>query len=133
MSAHQGIELVWDPAQSDNRVYTLILKDELLPPNPENGRQRSTVSWEYDFCASGGTAGGGGVGPGPLVCFIPWTGLKPTYRGKPKDDTSILDVSSVKRISIMIRRCVFLPEIQPITRPLKDPPVSLALRREGLV
>lgn len=119
MSAHQGIEMVWDPAQSDNRVYTLILKDELLPPNPDNGRQRSTVSWEYDFCASGGVAGGG-VGPGPMVCFIPWSGLKPTYRGKPKGDTASLDVSSVKRISIMIRRCVSFPTSTD-NLPLKDP------------
>ncbi|KIV89082.1 hypothetical protein, variant 3 [Exophiala mesophila] len=108
MSAHQGIEIVWDPVQSDNRVYTLILKDELLPLNPDNGRQRSTVSWEYDFggsqeTATATTTAGGGVGSGPVVCFVPWSGLKPTYRGKPKEDAACLDVSSIKRISIMIR------------------------------
>jgi|TARA_R110002003_G_scaffold28_23_gene1716 hypothetical protein len=38
--------------------------------------------------------------------FIPWSKLKPTYRGKPKDDAEPLKLGSVKRWSIMNRRYV---------------------------
>jgi hypothetical protein len=37
---------------------------------------------------------------------VPWSQLKPTYRGKPKDDAEDLDTKNVRRFSIMNRRCV---------------------------
>lgn len=38
--------------------------------------------------------------------YIPWSSLKPTYRGKPKDDAGKLKLKNVKRFSIMSRRYV---------------------------
>lgn len=81
------------------KQYTLILKDELLPPNPDDGREQSTISYEYDFRveASSSTAK-------PTKLFIPWSGLKATYRGREKKDAPPLKRSAVKRISLMMRR-----------------------------
>jgi hypothetical protein len=42
LSEFDGIELVI--CKADERQYTFILKDSLLPPNPDNGREQSTVS-----------------------------------------------------------------------------------------
>lgn len=36
--------------------------------------------------------------------FIPWSNLKPTYRGKENHDADPLDLKSIKRMSIMMRR-----------------------------
>lgn len=77
----------------DGKKYTFILKDEILPPDPQTGREQSTISWEYDFSDASADS-----------LFIPWTSLKPTYRGKPKDDAPELKLDSVKRFSIMNRR-----------------------------
>lgn len=81
--------------------YTLILKDELLPPDEVTGRERSTISWECDFELPPQTE------PGEThdrFVFIPWNSFNPTYRGKLKKDADPLDTKSVKRISIMMRR-----------------------------
>lgn len=91
MSKYQG--LVLDIAKSDEKQYTLTLKDELLPKSP-NGREQSTVSWEYDFKAD---SDGGKV-------YIHWDDFKPTYRGRDKKDAKPLDLKHVKRISFMVRR-----------------------------
>jgi hypothetical protein len=62
-----------DVLRSDGKQYTFILKDELLPKSP-NGREQSTVSWEYDFKLEGDDGKG--------KVFIKWDDLKPTYRGR---------------------------------------------------
>jgi hypothetical protein len=92
-SDYDGITL--DIKKSDGKKYTLILKDELLPKSP-NGREQSTVSWEYDFK---GDNDGGKV-------FVHWNELKPTYRGREKEDAKPLDLKHVKRLSLMMRRYV---------------------------
>lgn len=83
------------------------MKDELLPPNPENGREQSTISWEFDFSKKDSH-----------VCHdehhynylsIPWDAFKPTYRGKPKADTKPLAKDNIKRVSMMMRRYVSSP------------------------
>jgi len=59
--------------------YTFILKDEILPPNPDNGREQATISYEADFELPPQTI------PGEAhdrQVFIPWKSLNPTYRGK---------------------------------------------------
>lgn len=95
--------LVLDVAHADSRRYTLTLKDEVLPRRPD-GRDQSTVSWEYDFVVGadggGSTAGAGGS----TRVVIPFGEFKPTYRGKPKPDAEPLDLKNVKRISFMMRR-----------------------------
>ncbi|KAI1429775.1 NADH:ubiquinone oxidoreductase intermediate-associated protein 30 [Xylaria sp. FL1777] len=74
----------------DGKRYTLVLKDTVLPRRPD-GREQSTVSWEYDFAGLEGE-----------VC-VPWGNFRPTYRGRSKPDAEPLDLTSVKSISIMIR------------------------------
>ncbi|TVY52518.1 Uncharacterized protein LCER1_G007589 [Lachnellula cervina] len=84
--------LLLDVTQADGKQYTLTLKDELLPKSP-NGREQSTISWEYDFkpkCR------------GEKV-FAKWDDFKATYRGREKPDAKPLDLKSVKRISLMMR------------------------------
>ncbi|KAF5502118.1 Uncharacterized protein CGCA056_v014476 [Colletotrichum aenigma] len=76
--------------QSDSKKYTLTVKDEILPPR-DDGRDQSTISWEYDFVCDTGDV------------KILWSDFKPTYRGKPKLDAKPLDLSSIKRISFMMR------------------------------
>jgi hypothetical protein len=51
------------------------------------------VSWEYDFT----DAGADGL-------YVPWSMLKATYRGKPKEDAPKVNLESLKRFSIMSRR-----------------------------
>ncbi|KAL1306941.1 hypothetical protein AAFC00_005581 [Neodothiora populina] len=89
-------------AESDGKRYTFILKDDLLPRNPENGREQSTTSYEYDFEISEKDFIGGKA-KGDTSIFVPWHKLKPTYRGKVQKDAHPLNLSSVKRISIMMR------------------------------
>lgn len=90
LSKYDGISL--DIKKSDGKKYTLILKDELLPKSPD-GREQSTVSWEYDFK---GEADGGKT-------FGRWNYFKPTYRGREKKDAKPLDLKHVKRISLIMR------------------------------
>jgi len=88
--------LLLDIVKTDGKKYTLTLKDEILPKRAD-GREQSTVSWEYVIGASE---------PGPLVdkkIFIPWKALKPTYRGREKPDAEPLDLTNVKRVSLLMR------------------------------
>lgn len=92
LSAYDGILL--DVARVDGKRYTLTLKDELLPRRGD-GREQSTVSWEYDFEAK--------AGEGTRV-WVPWAELRATYRGKEKEGVQPLDTKGVKRFSLMMRR-----------------------------
>ncbi|KAF1840834.1 CIA30-domain-containing protein [Cucurbitaria berberidis CBS 394.84] len=90
LSDYAGIHLRVD--EYDGKKYTLTLKDEILPLNPENGREQSTISYEYDFSSSSAEG-----------LYVPWHALKATYRGKEKKDAKPLNTKSVKRFSIMMR------------------------------
>lgn len=85
-----------DIARADAKKYTVTLKDEVLPKRPD-GREQSTVSWEYDFVV--GDATGAKV-------VIPLADFEPTYRGRPKPDAEPLDLKNVRRVSFMMRRYV---------------------------
>ncbi|KAF2722808.1 CIA30 family protein [Polychaeton citri CBS 116435] len=98
LSRYDGITL--DIAKGDKKRYTFILKDELLPPNPENGREQSTISYECDFDLPRQDRPGESDG---ASIFIPWSSLNATYRGKLKKDAKPLDRTSVKRMSILMR------------------------------
>jgi hypothetical protein len=76
------------------------LKDEILP-KMDDGRERSTVSYEYDFEPSGKET----LSESSFL-FAPWKDFKPTYRGKEKKDAPKLNRKGVKRFSFMMRRCV---------------------------
>ncbi|KAJ8113753.1 hypothetical protein OPT61_g4187 [Boeremia exigua] len=89
LSAFDGIHL--DVGKDDGKRYTFVLKDKILPPMAD-GREQSTISYEYDFSAAGNYS-----------IFVPWSELKPTYRGKAKSDAPPLNTKSVKRWSFMMR------------------------------
>ena len=72
----------------------------MLPKNPDNGRDQATVSWEYDFKPCFGEEDNRNGG----TVFILWSSLKPTYRGKEKEHAEPIDLKSIRRISIMMRR-----------------------------
>lgn len=105
LTSYNGIEIALDPLQSDRKVYTLILKDHVLPLNPDNGREQASTSWEYDFSTADYSTTPSAV-PSEVKLFVPWDRFQPTYRGLPSNDTKPLDLSNIKRISIMIRRVV---------------------------
>lgn len=92
LAAYQGLSI--GLRAGDAKKYTINLKDSVLPKGPD-GRERSTISWEYDFEVSSASE-----------IVIPWHEFQPTYRGKPKPDAEPLDTGSVKRIGIMCRRSV---------------------------
>lgn len=81
--------------------YTLTIKDEILPPDPDTGREQSTLSYEYDFTV-----------PVQESCediqdtliFIPWNALNATFRGREKKDAPGLKLDSVRRFSLLMRR-----------------------------
>lgn len=87
-------------ARADGKKYTITLKDDVLPKRPD-GREQSTVSWEYDFVVE---AGAESDGDSKKKVIIPFADFEPTYRGKAKPDAAPLDLKNVKRISFMMRR-----------------------------
>jgi len=99
LSRYEGLWLHVE--KSDGKMYTLILKDELLPKSPD-GREQSTVSWEYDFKIETDKENAEDRGKGKKI-FAKWDEFKPTYRGKEKQGAKPLDLKSVKRISLMMR------------------------------
>ncbi|KAJ9151274.1 Complex I intermediate-associated protein 30 [Pleurostoma richardsiae] len=90
--------IVLDVAEADGKRYTLTLKDTVLPRRGD-GREQSTVSWEYDFVCGDSTT----AGEGAEKVVMRLVDFRPTYRGKPKPDAKPLDVRHVKRISFMMR------------------------------
>ena len=86
--------IVVSVAKADGRRYALTLKDE-IPPRRDDGREQSGVSWEAEFMVDGS---------GPADVKLPWSVFKPTYRGRPKEDTKPLRLSNIKRVGLMMRR-----------------------------
>ena len=86
----------------DDKRYTFILKDGLLPPNPDSGREQASISYEYDFLVKDSIV----TVDGDQYVFIPWKSLKATYRGREKEDAPPINLGHLKRFSIMSRRCV---------------------------
>lgn len=97
VSAYDGIEL--DVVKGDGKRYTFTIKNELLPPSGD-GREQSTISWEFDFVVGGENAT---VKGNNEKVFIAWQELKPMYRGREKPDADPLDLKSVRRFSLMMR------------------------------
>ncbi|KAI9924230.1 hypothetical protein ASPWEDRAFT_588663 [Aspergillus wentii DTO 134E9] len=89
LSEYDGLEL--DVDRADGKVYTITLKDEILPKRPD-GREQSTLSWEYDFPAEKKER-----------VSIKWADFKATYRGKEKKVKTPLNLTNIKRVSIMMR------------------------------
>lgn len=102
LSKYDGMRLVLDAAGSDQRKYTFILKDSILPRNPDNGREQSTISWEFDFEVP--KASPTQTLRTAVEVFIPWQRFRATYRGKEKKGVQGPKLSEIKRLSIMMRR-----------------------------
>ncbi|OTB02176.1 hypothetical protein M426DRAFT_322884 [Hypoxylon sp. CI-4A] len=85
---YQGLRL--GIIEGDGKKYTLVLKDE-VPAKRSDGRDESSINWEFDFVAEKGDI------------TISWEDFKPTYRGKPKEDATPLRLDHIKRISFMMR------------------------------
>ncbi|KAI9878611.1 MAG: hypothetical protein M1830_000430 [Pleopsidium flavum] len=101
LSAYDGIML--DIKSGDGKMYTFIIKDEILPPS-EGGREQASISWEYDFRAENrGDEDEGSRGEEEKQVWIPWSKLKATYRGREKKDAAPIDLSHVRRFSLMMR------------------------------
>lgn len=79
--------------------YTFNIKDELLPKDPDTGREQSTISYEYDFEISTSDANS----KKRVVLWIPWKNLTATYRGREKSDAPKLNTRNIKRFGIMCR------------------------------
>ncbi|KAK6445481.1 hypothetical protein FP744_10001729 [Trichoderma asperellum] len=84
-------------AKADGKRYALTLKDE-IPPRRGDGREEAGISWEAEF-----EVVEDGAGLDLKNVYLPWSAFKPTYRGRPKPDAKPLDLSSVKRVGLMMR------------------------------
>lgn len=111
LSKFDALEIVLDVSKGDDKKYTFNVKDELLPKNPEDGREQSTISWEYDFVRSEANPTSDPQSTLRSI-VIPWTAFRPTYRGRPKDDARPLKTHGIRRFSIMIRRYIALKRMQ---------------------
>ncbi|KAJ5769135.1 hypothetical protein N7520_003694 [Penicillium odoratum] len=94
LSHYDGLQIVLDEKHMDGKMYTITLKEEILPKRPD-GREQSTVSWENDFYAKDAEDG---------VLFLRFVDFRPTYRGKDKSpDEYVLDLTKIRRFGIMCR------------------------------
>jgi hypothetical protein len=104
--------------------YTFNIKDQLLPKNPENGREQSTISYEFDFQVPENA-----TLSNSSTIFIPWKALKATYRGKEKSDAARLNTTSIKRFGIMMRRSEVNGRSYPVS--FADQIISFFGEQEG--
>ncbi|KAL8392383.1 hypothetical protein RB595_002539 [Gaeumannomyces hyphopodioides] len=79
------------------KTFTVTLKSEILPPSSD-GREQSTVSWEYGFCVL--PEQGDQVKTRRVE--MPLSDFKATYRGREVKDAT-LDLANIKRITFMMR------------------------------
>ncbi|KAL8648238.1 MAG: hypothetical protein Q9226_006077 [Calogaya cf. arnoldii] len=101
LSAYEGIEL--EVGAGDGKVYTLILKDEESQEKRDDGREKAGINWEADFRASASSEDSAGENAVGKKIWIPWNDLKPTYRGKKKDDAGKFKPGETRRIGFMMR------------------------------
>ena len=80
-------------ANAKGKYYTLTLSNKIAEKRPD-GRDKSTILYEYSFMTYNGTGASLKIG---------WDEFKPMYRGRPKEDAPKLDVSKIRRWSFMIR------------------------------
>jgi Complex I intermediate-associated protein 30 (CIA30) len=85
-----------------NKTFTFILKDTVPPTytDPDSGRNReeSTILYEANFRPSEDVSSAG------ERIVLPFAKFKPVYRGRDKPDAPPLDLSNIRRMSLMTRR-----------------------------
>jgi hypothetical protein len=75
----------------------------MLPKRPD-GREQSSLNWEYEFAVPLPKEGEEGVREG-TVFRVKWCDFVPTYRGKPKEGLSrCIAANNIKRVTLMMRR-----------------------------
>ncbi|MCJ1403751.1 hypothetical protein MMC11_006974 [Xylographa trunciseda] len=97
LSAYDGIQV--EVINGDGKMYTLIIKDEVPQSKRDDGREMSSVSWEYDFKTAESSLGSGQT----TKVWVPWSELKATYRGREKKDAEPLKKAEIRRFSLMMR------------------------------
>ncbi|KAH7312235.1 complex I intermediate-associated protein 30-domain-containing protein [Stachybotrys elegans] len=85
---------------ADDKRYAITLKDQLPRGRRPDGREKAAVSWEADFTAKHAD---GDMTGAPVQIFLPWSAFKPTYRGRDKGNVKPLDLTSIKRVGLMMR------------------------------
>lgn len=90
LSQYAGLELVY--LKGDGKRYTLNLKT-VIPGKMPNGRDASTIEYAYSFKADQSGS----------KLWATWDEFKPFYRGKPQEDAESLDLSKIRRWSLMMR------------------------------
>lgn len=101
LTPRSAITIAHSHSVCSEKRYTFNLKDELLPLDPNTGREQASVSYECDFELPPQTQ------PGDThdkTVFIPWASFNATYRGRPQEDAKPINLKSVKRFSVMMRR-----------------------------
>lgn len=86
---------------ADGKTYSLNLKDTLA--DPVNGVEQASLSWEYDFRTTAKAIGTGERGSYEQV-EIMFADLMPTFQGRVQTNAAPLNLASIVRASIMIRR-----------------------------
>ncbi|KAL8975072.1 MAG: hypothetical protein Q9197_000708 [Variospora fuerteventurae] len=104
LSPYDGIEI--DVIAGDGKTYTLILKDEIPGETRDDGRERAGTSWEAEFPLSKSGKHKDGKAEEREIVWVPWSALKPTYRGKEKQDAGKLKLGEIRRLGFMMRRYV---------------------------
>lgn len=105
LAPYDGIELTIHASHSDDKKYTFILKDRLLAPDAETGREQATISWEIDFVVPRTSQSDK---DNHVSVFLDWHDFRPIYRGKEQKCKHGPKLESIKRMSIMVRRFVAL-------------------------
>ena len=101
LSSFDGIEL--EVGNGDEKIYTLMLKDELPAEKREDGREKAGLNWETDFRVGKGQNDEGEKKEGVTKVWVPWGDFRATYRGKEKEDAGSLKTGEVRRIGFMMR------------------------------
>ena len=109
LSAFDGIRLrLKKPDENadtfcDPLNYTFSLKD-VIPPQLPGGGENSTLTWEATFRCPDRWQGGEKSGKKFDDVFLAWADFKPTFRGREKEGVEPLDLTSIKRVSLLMRR-----------------------------
>ena len=82
----------------------MILKDEESQDKRDDGREKAGIKWEADFRANTSSEDSAGENKVGKRVWISWSDLKPTYRGKKKDDAGEFKPGEIRRIGFMMRR-----------------------------
>ncbi|KAL1644677.1 hypothetical protein SLS58_004138 [Diplodia intermedia] len=138
IDGYDGIQI--EIAKSDTTKYTFNIKNELLPPDPDTGREQATISYEYDFVAPSlnMTAESLNTTAESSTVFIPWDQFKATYRGREDPDAPPVNLTDIKRFSVMTRSffgnqdgnfSLSLKSISAVRNSSKDKPVFVSEKR----